>query len=97
MDSLLSKVKSKLRNHCTNIYTQGKFMKVIPMALRSDASKSLIEFMDDVGISDYLIMDGASNFTGQHTEFLRKQGKCILGFIQPNKDERTRIMWQNER
>ena len=33
-DTLLSKVKSKLENICTNIYTQGKFTHTIPMTSR---------------------------------------------------------------
>ena len=49
-DMLLSKVKSKLGNTCANVYTQGKFTRVIPMMSRKDAGKSLIEFTDDVGI-----------------------------------------------
>ena len=47
-------------------------MKVIPIPSRSDAGKSLIEFMDDVGIPDYLITDDTTKFTGRHTEFIKE-------------------------
>jgi hypothetical protein len=67
---LLSKVKSKLGNTCANVFTQGKFTRVIPMTSRKDAGKSLIEFTDDVGIPERLITDGATEFTGRHTEFV---------------------------
>jgi hypothetical protein len=29
---MLSKVKSKLGNMCANVYMQGKFMRVVPIA-----------------------------------------------------------------
>jgi hypothetical protein len=73
MDMLLSKVKSKLGNTCANVFTQGKFTRVIPMTSRKDAGKkSLIEFTDDVGIPERLITDGATEFTGRHTEFVKE-------------------------
>ena len=66
-----SKVKSQLGNTCTNIFTQGKFTKVVPMALRADAGRLLIDFTDDVGIPEMLVTDGASEFTGESTEFVK--------------------------
>jgi hypothetical protein len=71
-DTLLARVKSKLGNTCANVYTQGKFTRVIPMTSRKDAGKSLIEFTDDVGIPERLITDGATEFTGRHTEFVKE-------------------------
>ena len=71
-DTLLSKVKSKLGNTCANVYTQGKFTRVIPMTSRKDAGKSLVDFTDDVGIPEQLITDGATEFTGRHTEFVKE-------------------------
>jgi DNA-binding transcriptional regulator PaaX len=40
------------------------------MTSRKDAGKSLIDFTDDVGIPERLITDGATEFTGRHTEFV---------------------------
>ena len=71
-DTLLSKVKSKLGNTCANVYTQGKFTRVIPMTSRKDAGKSLVDFTDDVGIPERLITDGATEFTGRHMEFIKE-------------------------
>jgi hypothetical protein len=71
-DTLMSKVKLKLGNTCANVYTQGKFMRAIPMTSRKDTGKSLIEFMDDVGIPERLVTDGAMEFTGPHTEFIKE-------------------------
>ena len=72
VDTLLSKVKSKLGNTCANVYTQGKFTRVVPMTSRKDAGKSLVDFTDDVGIPERLITDGATEFTGRHTEFVKE-------------------------
>ena len=71
-DTLISKVKSIQGNTCANIFTQGKFTKVVPAAARSDAGKTLIDFTDDVGIPEELITDGAGEFTGKNTEFVKE-------------------------
>ena len=42
------------------------------MTSRKDAGKSLIDFTDDVGIPEQLITDGAMEFTGWHTEFVKE-------------------------
>jgi hypothetical protein len=46
----------------------------MPMVNKSgpEVAKSLIEFTDDVGIPDKLIIDGATEFTGKHIEFVRQ-------------------------
>ena len=72
MDTLMSKVKSKLGNTCANVYTDGKFTRAVPMTSRKDAGKSLIDFTDDVGIPEHLVTDGATEFTGRHTEFIKE-------------------------
>ena len=42
------------------------------MTSRKDAGKSLIDFTDDVGIPERLVTDGATEFTGRHTEFVKE-------------------------
>jgi hypothetical protein len=46
------------------------------MTSRKDARKSLINFMEDVGVLERLVTDGAAKFTGRHTEFV-KEGRQI--------------------
>ena len=41
-----------------------------------DAGKSLIDFTDNVRIPEHLIMDGATEFTGRNTEFV-KEAQCM--------------------
>ena len=68
----MAKVKSLNGNTCANVFTQGKFTSVIPMAAKSESGKSLTSFTDDVGIPESLITDGAGEFTGKNTEFVRE-------------------------
>ena len=70
-DTLYSKVKSILGNAYANVFTQGKYTKVIPMSAKADAGKSLMDFTDDVGIPERLVTDGAGEFTGKNTEFIK--------------------------
>jgi hypothetical protein len=42
------------------------------MTSRKDAGKSLIDFTDNVGILERLVTDGANEFTGRHTEFVKE-------------------------
>jgi hypothetical protein len=37
-----------------------------------EVARSLIEFTNDVGIPDELVTDGATEFTGKHTEFVKQ-------------------------
>ena len=61
------KVKSIRGNKCANIFTQGKFSKVVPMTARSELGQPLVDFTDNVGISEHLVTNGAGEFTGRAT------------------------------
>jgi hypothetical protein len=37
-----------------------------------EAAESLIDFTDDVGIPETLVMDGVTEFTGKHTDFIKQ-------------------------
>ena len=54
------------------MFTQGKFTKVVPMAARSESGQSLVNFTDDVRIPKHLVTDGAGEFTGRATEFVKE-------------------------
>ena len=74
MDTLIAKVKLLLGNKCANMFTNGKYTKVVPMASRKEAAESLIDFTD-VSILETLVMDGATEFTGKHTDFIKQQAR----------------------
>ena len=71
-DTLLSKVKSIRGNTCANLFTQGRFIKVVPTIARSDVGQSLVDFTDDVGIPERLVTDGAGEFTGKGKQFVKE-------------------------
>ena len=68
----MSKVKSIRGNICANEFTQGRFTNVVPMTAQSDAGQLLVDFTDDVGIPERLVMDGAGGFTGKGKQFLKE-------------------------
>jgi hypothetical protein len=72
LDTLIAKVKLLLGNKCANMFTNGKYMKVVPTASQKEAAESLIDFTDDVGILETLVMDSATEFTGKHTDFIKQ-------------------------
>ena len=72
-ETLMSKVKSIISNKCANIFTQGKFTKVVPMTARSESGQSLVDFTDDVRISEHLVTNGAGKFTGRATGFVKEE------------------------
>ena len=60
----MSKVKSIRGNKCANIFTQGKFTKVVPITDHSESGQSLVDFTDDVGIPEDLVNNGAGDPRG---------------------------------
>jgi hypothetical protein len=42
------------------------------MTSRKEAAELLIDFTDDVGIPEMLMMDGVTEFTGRHTDFIKQ-------------------------
>ena len=70
-DTLLARVKSLLGNSVANVFTNGKYTKVIPLEARRHAGDSLVRFCDDVGVPEMLITDGAAEFTSGQKEFGR--------------------------
>jgi hypothetical protein len=69
LDTLIAKVKLLLGNKCDNVFTNGKFTKVVLIVRCADAGESLIDFTD-VGIPKMLMINGAGKFTGRHTDFI---------------------------
>ena len=64
-ETLLYKVKSIRGNTCANVFTQGRFTKVVPMTVQSDVGQLLVDFTDYVEISERLVTEGAGEFTAK--------------------------------
>jgi hypothetical protein len=55
------------------VFVNGKYTKVVLMMSQKEVVDSLIDFTDGVSIPEILVMDGATEFTGKHTEFIRQE------------------------
>ena len=71
MNTLISKAESILGNNVSNVYTQGKFVKVYPIIAWREAGQSLTDFTDNIGVPETLLTDVAGGFTGYNTEFVK--------------------------
>ena len=60
------------RDTCANVFMQGKYTKVVLMTSWAEVGRSLVDFIDDVGIPEMLTMDGAGEFTGRKTDFVKE-------------------------
>jgi len=90
VDTMQAKVTSLRGNKCANIFTNGKFTKVVPMESRAASGRSLGDFIDDVGVPEKLVTDGASEFTGKNTEFVktaRRNGTLLHTTEQGRKNQ----------
>jgi hypothetical protein len=72
LDTLIAKVKLLLGNKCANMFTNGKYTKVVTMASQKEAVESLVDFTDDVSVPETQVMDGTTEFTGKHTDFIKQ-------------------------
>jgi hypothetical protein len=58
-DTLFAKVKSLKGNKCAQLFCSKGYIRVYPMASKSDAGVALQEFIEDVGIPHEMVCDGA--------------------------------------
>jgi hypothetical protein len=67
------------------------------MASRKEAAESLIDFTDDVGILETLVMDGATEFTGKHTDFIKQARQMRIKLDtaeQGRKNQNHAVEWE---
>jgi hypothetical protein len=74
LDTLIAKIKLLLGNKCANVFMNGKYTKVVPMMSQKEAAELLIDFTDDIGIPETLVMGSTTEFTGKHTDFINQAG-----------------------
>jgi len=83
-DTLFSGTRSIHGNKCTQVTTNGMLIHVYPMASKSEAGDALSKFVEDVGIPDVVVVDGAQEQVGKNTEFSRT---CKFYKIQQHQTE----------
>ena len=70
-DTLFSKTLSLAGKKCAQVFTDGQFTAVYPMASKSHAGQALAEFIDNVGVPEQLTADLATEQTGAATMFAK--------------------------
>ena len=69
-DTMFAKTKSIQQNTCAQIYTDGKgYVRADPMRSKAEAGMTLSRLMEDVGIPNEIVSDGAPEVIGKGTEF----------------------------
>ena len=71
-DTLFSKVMSVQGNMCAQVFTNGSFTTVHPLDSKAKVAQALTEFVDNVGIPNSLLSDGAPEMVGQRTEIMKE-------------------------
>jgi hypothetical protein len=70
-DTMFSKVKSLKGNSCAQVFVADNFIRVHPMTTKSDAGPALQVLAEDVGVPNHIVVDGAKEQTGAHTDFMK--------------------------
>ena len=58
-DIMFAKVKSLKGNTCSQYFVAEIFLHVQPMPTKADAGRLLRVFAEDVGVQNYIVVDGA--------------------------------------
>jgi len=70
-DTLFSGTRSIHGNKCAQVTMNGMLIHIYPMTFKSEAGDALSKFVEDVGIPDVVVVDGAQEQVGKNTEFSR--------------------------
>ena len=62
------------------------------MLTKADAGNSLVDFTDEVGIPQVLMTDLASEFSGQHTDFVKHCRRIEFNLITKKRVVTIKIM-----
>jgi hypothetical protein len=92
MDTIFSGIKSLRGNTCAQIFTNGKYVHLEPVMKKSQAGEALGSMIDEVGIPEKIVFDGAKEQTGQNSEFMRLVRKNRMSYWQTEPYS----PWQNK-
>jgi hypothetical protein len=90
-DTMFSGIKSIRGNTCAQLFTNEKFVHLEPIARKAQAGEALYAMVDEVGIPDKMVFDGAKEQTGQKSEFMRALRKYRVA----NWQTELYSPWQN--
>ena len=68
---MFAKVKSLKGNTCSQVFVAENFVRVQPMPTKADVGILLWVFAEDVGVPNYIIVDGAKEQTVPNSAFMQ--------------------------
>jgi hypothetical protein len=73
-DTLFAKVKSLQGNTCAQLYTTGKYTRIMPLPDKTaeGIGGTLLDILNTVGIPREMVTDLASKMVGRHTKFRKE-------------------------
>ena len=81
-DTMFSGIKSIRGNTCAQMFTNGKFVHLEPVVRKAQAGEALHSMIDEVGIPEMMVFDGAKEQTGPKSEFMRAIRKYRVKYWQ---------------
>jgi hypothetical protein len=81
-DTMFSGVKIIRGNTCAQLFTNGKFVHLEPIPRKALAGEALQSMVDQVGIPDKMVFDGAKEQVGAKSEFMRTIRRYHTSFWQ---------------
>jgi len=69
-DTMFSRVKSTRGNTAAQVFSAGNFVYTVPIKSKANAGDALLQFIQDVGIPEVIVSDGAKEQTGANTKFM---------------------------
>jgi hypothetical protein len=90
-DTMFSGIRSLWGNTNAQLFTNGNFVHLEPMERKSQAGEALLSMVNEVGIPDKVIFDGAKEQTGKQSDFM----KGIRKYRISNWQTKPYSPWQN--
>jgi len=79
-------------NKCAQLFSSEGYIRVFPMASKSEAGVALQEFIEDVGIPNEMVCDGAGEQVGPKSDFVKT---CRRVHFKMRRTE-PHSPWQNQ-
>lgn len=91
-DTMFSKYKSLRGYKTAQIFANEHMVQLYPMTSKSHAGEALQNFIDDVGVPNKIVVDGAQEQVGSNSEFAKtcRKVKSKLGQTEPYTPRQNR-------
>jgi hypothetical protein len=86
-DTLFAKAKSLQGNTCAQLYTTGKYTRIMPLPDKTAEIMGgmLLDVLNTIGVPKEMVTDLASEMVGRHTKFWKELVKRGVKITNANK------------